>query len=493
MTRGKIISARCYCLAAALLAKSGQAFVLRLWSVPEEGGDIGDRRPLEFDMVQTLIRLPFEGATTVTQGIGGVYSHTGNLYYAYDFDLDFGQQVLAMATGTVVALRETIVDGGPTSYTGDPSLGSSNIGNFVTLQHVINGRTFYSSYFHLRQGSVPLTVGAVVQEGDVLGQVGNTGARSGTHLHVQFGAASVQWTAGVVANAGQSAANLTLADELRFVGYDAAATLGTNSSVTAGAATDFAANTGTEAVLALNGTGTGAIALARDMDWFRIEVQAGQSYTVTVDAASGSALDPFLRLHDATGKLVASDDDTGAGSNALVSFTANQTTHLFLSAGGYGTSTGSYQVGFAPKGVTRIGGSGADSLVGGAGADTLSGAAGNDRLSGLAQADTLSGDSGRDVLNGGSGADRLDGGTGRDTLWGGTGADVFVFQQGDGRDVLRDFQNGLDHIRLEGSAGFASLTFSAGVGGTWVDYGDGAVLVRGMTQAQFDTGDFIFA
>ena len=434
-------------------------------------------------MVQTLIRLPFEGATTVTQGVGGTSNHTGTLHYAYDFDLDFGQQVLAVAAGKVVAMREIVVDGGPTSYPGDPSLGSSNIGNFVTLEHMINGRTFYSSYFHLRYGSVPLSVGSVVEEGDVLGQVGNTGARSGTHLHFQFGATAIQWTAGVVANAGQTTANLTLANELRFVGYDATATLATNSAVTAGAATDFAANTGTEAVLALNGTGTGAIALARDMDWFRIEVQAGQSYTVTVDAASGSSLDAFLRLHDATGQLVASDDDTGAGSNALVSFTANQTTHLFLSAGGHGNSTGSYAVGFTPKGVTRTGGAGDDSLVGGAGTDSLSGAAGNDTLRGFAQNDTLSGDAGRDVLYGDSGNDRLDGGTGRDQLWGGTGADVFVFQQGDGRDVLRDFQNGTDHIRVEGTSGYGSLAFSAGTGGTWVDYGNGAVLVRGMTQA----------
>ena len=138
-------------------------------------------------MVQTLIRLPFAGTTLVTQGAGNGFSHTGGTHFAYDFDLDFGQQVLAVAAGRVVAMRETVVDGRPASFAGDPSLGPSNVGNFVTLEHVINGRVFCSSYFHLRQGSVPLTLGSVVEEGDVLGQVGNTGARSGTHLHVQFG------------------------------------------------------------------------------------------------------------------------------------------------------------------------------------------------------------------------------------------------------------------------------------------------------------------
>lgn len=444
-------------------------------------------------MVQTLIRLPFQGTASVTQGIGGGYSHSGSQYYSYDFGLGFGREVLAMAAGRVVAMRESVVDGGPVSSPGDPSLGSSNIGNFVTLEHVINGQLFYSSYFHLRQGSVPLTLGAMVAEGAVLGQVGNTGVRSGTHLHVQFGTGAVQWTAGLVANAGATAANATLASELRFVGYDAYGALGAGSVVTAGVGSDFAANTGTEAILTLNGTGSGSIALAHDMDWFRIEVQAGQSYTLRVDAAAGSGLDAHLRLHDVSGRLLAADDNGGAGSNARLSFLANQTTHLFLSAGGAGNSTGSYTVSFAPKGVSRTGGPGADGLVGTAGADTLYGMAGADTLSGGGGHDLLSGDSGGDLIYGGGGNDVIDGGPGRDTLWGGSGADVFVFQQGDGLDSLRDFQNGVDRIRVEGVGSFGALAFSAAVGGTWVDYGTGAVLVRGMTVAQFDAADFIFA
>lgn len=444
-------------------------------------------------MVQTLIRLPFAGATLVTQGVGNGFSHTGSSHFAYDFDLDFGQQVLAVAAGRVVAMRETVVDGGPASYAGDPSLGPSNIGNFVTLEHVINGRVFYSSYFHLRQGSVPLTVGSVVEEGTVLGQVGNTGARSGTHLHVQFGATAIQWQAGLVAYAAPTSTNSTLAQELRFVGYDGVASLTAGSRVTGALAGDFAANTGTEAELALGVTGSGAVALPRDMDWFRIEVQAGQSYTVTVNAAAGSSLDAHLRLHDANGRLIGSDDDSGPGSNARLNFVANQTTHLFLSAGGFGNSTGTYTVSFDPRGVMKTGTAGADHLTGGLGNDQLRGLSGHDTLIAGAGNDRLSGDAGNDVLYGGTGRDVIDGGTGRDTLFGGSGADVFVFQQGDGIDSLRDFQNGFDRIQVEGVRGFSALAFSTAVGGTWVDYGNGAVYVRGMTPAQFDASDFIFA
>lgn len=444
-------------------------------------------------MVQTLIRLPFEGATTVTQGFGGTFSHTGSQHFSYDFDLNFGQRVLAVADGRVVSMRETVVDGGPVSYLGDPSLGPSRIGNFVTLEHTINGQTFYSSYFHLRYGSVPLTVGSWVNEGAVLGQVGNTGARDGTHLHVQFGASAIQWQAGVVANGSLSGINLAMAEDLRFVGYDGYSALGSGSVVNGALATDLPANTGTNGVLLLNGTGSGTVSLPRDMDWFRIEVQAGQSYTVTVDAAQGSPLDAFLRLHDATGRLIASDDTSGPGWNAALSFVAQQTTHLYLSAGGYGNSTGAYVVTFAPRGIYRDGTAWADRLTGGAGADTLWGGAGDDILSGLAGNDRLSGDAGRDVLSGGTGMDRLDGGTGNDSMTGGSGADVFIFQQWDGRDTIRDFQNGIDKISVEGVRSVAGLTAWAGVGGTWLDYGNGEVFLQGITRSQLDSSDFIFA
>lgn len=444
-------------------------------------------------MVQTLIRLPFEGATTVTQSVGGAASHSGNTYFAYDFDLDFGQRVLAVAAGRVVSMRETVVDGGAYSYSGDPSLGPSNIGNFVTLEHIINGEKFYSSYFHLRQGSVPLVVGAWVDEGEVLGQVGNTGVRSGTHLHFQFGASAVQWQAGIVANAAVTSTNLAMSDELRFIGYDGNSALGRGSAVRGGAAGDLPANTGTEAVLALNGTGTGSIGLPRDMDWFRIDVKAGQSYTVTVDAASGSSLDAFLRLHDSQGRLIATDDTSGPGWNAKLTFTAQYTTHLFLSAGGYGNSTGNYVVGFVPRGIARDGTAFADRMTGGAGADTLWGGGGSDVIYGLDGNDRLMGGTGQDAIYGGNGRDRLDGDSGNDTMSGGSGADVFVFQQADGRDTVRDFQNGVDRISVEGVRSVAGLTAWAGVGGTWLDYGNGEVFLQGVSRSQLDSSDFIFA
>jgi Ca2+-binding RTX toxin-like protein len=44
----------------------------------------------------------------------------------------------------------------------------------------------------------------------------------------------------------------------------------------------------------------------------------------------------------------------------------------------------------------------------------------------------------------------LSGGQGSDRLTGGQGADVFVFAASGGRDIVTDFELGLDRIRLEG-------------------------------------------
>jgi serralysin len=101
-----------------------------------------------------------------------------------------------------------------------------------------------------------------------------------------------------------------------------------------------------------------------------------------------------------------------------------------------------------------FGTSGANTLVGRDGNDRLSGLDGNDILKGNAGDDTLIGGSGDDNLNGGSGLDTLRGGGGRDTLTGGGDADVFDFNsikdsvRGTNRDVIRDFERGVDKIDL---------------------------------------------
>jgi Ca2+-binding RTX toxin-like protein len=97
---------------------------------------------------------------------------------------------------------------------------------------------------------------------------------------------------------------------------------------------------------------------------------------------------------------------------------------------------------------TIIGGAGNDTLIGGAGNDTLDGGAGNDTLFGGAGNDTLIGGGDNDTLHGGAGDDTVVGGKGADMAFLGAGNDTFIWNDGDGSDVV------------EGQAGFDTLVFN---------------------------------
>ena len=108
---------------------------------------------------------------------------------------------------------------------------------------------------------------------------------------------------------------------------------------------------------------------------------------------------------------------------------------------------------------TLKGGSGNDWLHGGGGNDLLSGNGNRDTLIGGNGNDTLNGDGGRDVLRGGNGSDVLSGGLGRDILVGGAGNDWFVLSANHGHDKIRDFEDGVDLLSLDGFS-FAQLTIA---------------------------------
>ena len=100
---------------------------------------------------------------------------------------------------------------------------------------------------------------------------------------------------------------------------------------------------------------------------------------------------------------------------------------------------------------------GNDTGYGGMSNDVLSGGFGDDVLHGEPGRDQLFGDDGNDTLWGGTGNDILKGLKGADVLIGGEGADHFAFldyDQGgiapDARDLIVDFQTGLDKIDLGG-------------------------------------------
>jgi murein DD-endopeptidase MepM/ murein hydrolase activator NlpD len=104
--------------------------------------------------------------------------------YAFDFasyapDADW--PILASRGGTVVRWRTDV----PTrSYSVCPGDGTS--GNYVVLKDESTTPTTYQLYLHLAANSMPESlrqVGAVVNQGDFIGTVDNTGASCGSHLH----------------------------------------------------------------------------------------------------------------------------------------------------------------------------------------------------------------------------------------------------------------------------------------------------------------------
>jgi Ca2+-binding RTX toxin-like protein len=78
------------------------------------------------------------------------------------------------------------------------------------------------------------------------------------------------------------------------------------------------------------------------------------------------------------------------------------------------------------------------SLVGG----EYAGGQGNDSLIAVFGASRLDGNEGDDRIMGGTGDDTISGGTGNDLLIGGAGLDIFIYRDGDGSDLIKDFQTG---------------------------------------------------
>ena len=90
----------------------------------------------------------------------------------------FGAEVLAVADGTIVAVRDDVPD--PATISGRPRPGIADAsGNFVMLD-IGGGRI--ATYEHMKQGA-PVAVGDRVKAGQVVGFLGFTGQASAPHLH----------------------------------------------------------------------------------------------------------------------------------------------------------------------------------------------------------------------------------------------------------------------------------------------------------------------
>ena len=257
-----------------------------------------------------------------------------------------------------------------------------------------------------------------------------------------------------------------------------------------------------------------------DVDVFRIQMAAGDSYQIALAPTPGSQITRADLAVRSSGVDAAELDAPGVTPSQTYLYTATYGGTHFIEVGGAG-GPGGYALrvsgprteghdgpdllegtilnnliyGFDGNDTLR-GNGGDDTLVGGDDADVLSGGAGNDVLLGgdtaRDRADTIFGGDGNDRAEAGYGDDSVYGMNGDDTLVGGFGVDTLAGQ--DGNDVLAgeagndalfgnagdDFVNGgFGSDRINGGTG-ADRFFHVG------DLGHGSDWVQDYTSAEGD-------
>ncbi len=113
------------------------------------------------------------------------------------------------------------------------------------------------------------------------------------------------------------------------------------------AQTDPTADANTAASVRDGATVDGEINPAGDGDWYRLRVEQGRRYSLTLDGvpnAEGAAVDPVLSIYDAAGNQLAFNDDAN-GLNSALNYTSAQSGDVFVEARAYSEGeTGAYRL-----------------------------------------------------------------------------------------------------------------------------------------------------
>jgi hypothetical protein len=112
---------------------------------------------------------------------------------------------------------------------------------------------------------------------------------------------------------------------------------------------DIAGDRSTTSTVSVGSVVTSSIEAASDHDWFRIDLVAGQAVTFSLNGSGTTPLgDPYLRLRDSIGTILAQNDDGGPGLNSLLSFTATTTGTYYIDVADYSTGIGTYSLQVSP-------------------------------------------------------------------------------------------------------------------------------------------------
>ncbi len=125
------------------------------------------------------VQWPFPYAVPISDGYGERVAPCrgcSSFHKGTDFTPGGGSAIYAIAAGTVT--HAEVSDYG--------------MGNNIIIDHVINGVRVQSLYAHMQMNSSPLQLGDVVNVGDYVGLVGDTGTAIGAHLHLEIHVNGVQ-------------------------------------------------------------------------------------------------------------------------------------------------------------------------------------------------------------------------------------------------------------------------------------------------------------
>lgn len=127
---------------------------------------------------------------------GSSYKRDGSRFHHY---YAYNQPIYAIGDGKVVSVMNTIEESDVLLQKGDDEEQWKKVkalqselmekgfefvlGNHVIIEHANNE---YSYYMHLKTGSIPLKVGDIVQKGQKIGKLGQSGMSSEPHLHFQL-------------------------------------------------------------------------------------------------------------------------------------------------------------------------------------------------------------------------------------------------------------------------------------------------------------------
>ncbi|MEQ1617395.1 MAG: pre-peptidase C-terminal domain-containing protein [Terricaulis sp.] len=113
---------------------------------------------------------------------------------------------------------------------------------------------------------------------------------------------------------------------------------GTGSYTLAAAEGDIPSGVSTDTSLAASGDyREGVLSAAGDRDWYRLNLEEGQSVRIALDAAAGadSVGDPLVVVYGPDGAELTRDDDGGVGLNSWLEFQATAAGGYFVEARGF--------------------------------------------------------------------------------------------------------------------------------------------------------------